>query len=472
MGARSDVPALTDIRAVEGEDVPNEPPLATASSPAGLVVCTSTVVGLIRGGHWQKLTSSSLPAAAWATAATFGDVTMVARVPSVAPIEDDEDAILRCYRVAASPDSDIFSIAGRGRLLTLTDASLSPVGVEHTIFRNGDEPEGFKTFLWGTFVDAQHFIYAVLVNDLMAGEDYLEIRAVWVEANDNTDRLVRRITLAEDDELTLPDATWLSNRICGGRLGNGHALVVFPTAWDSQTDSLRAISVVFDDSALTTSTDVSSVFTITNDGRQNNYTYPLEFLPIGNLRGFIWCRNIRFFYDITLTSRSQGFAVGVSQNSVIRGTARDAFSLTSGEKLIFTLISLNAAEGSWGLAAFQIAQNGVTSRRFMLSIPNIDARAQSALAADCYFSLKGIDDGKHYARLSRGGVSDKGAALYLPGLALTTRTPQWGPWKTRMIPSSVCGALGCDADGCTCLALLRTTSTGPQTVTFAVSGLP
>lgn len=468
LGARSDVPALADIRAVEGEDVPNEPPLATASSPAGLVVCTSTAIGIIRGGHWQLLTSENFPEASWATAATFGNVTMVARLVTDAT---SGNVVVRCHRIVAVPSTVSFGIANLGRFLQFDDASISAVGVDHPIYQPTYDIHAQKTFLWGAFVDAQHFIYVQRVILDEAGIDKLETRVIWVEADVNLDSIADTTTLSEAGASSPPNPVHLRHRICGGRLigGSEQIFVALPTGWPPAGDVIRVLFIGIDDDNLEASVDDDSAYNLFNGQSSSDYSSPLKYIPLGAGKGMIGCFGGNFYVFIdgeeaTVSWHCSTLPAGKPFSAALL----DACTDPTGGGLIF-------CAGTDRLLVYHLSTLDVLTLRLAVPISNLASRTASASAAEKHLALKGVSDSKYYCLPDRVTCSGKAAAVYLPGFLLVSRTPSWGPWIARDIPSNALGALGTDADGRTCLPLLErlnSSASALQSITLAISGAP
>lgn len=468
LGARSDVPALADFRDIEGDDVPSEPPLATASSPAGLVVCTSTAIGIIRGGHWQLLTSENFPEASWAAAVTLGNVTMVARL-----ITDTTsgNVVIRCHRIVAGPSTVSFGITNLGRFLLFDDASISVIGVDHPVYRPTYDIHAQKTFLWGTFVDTQHFVYVQRVFQADSGTDDLETHVIWVEADVNVDYTADTTNLSESGAATPPNPVHLRHRICGGRLlgGSEKNFVALPTGWPPAGDVIRVLFIGIDDDNLEASVDDDSAYNLFNGQSSSDYSSPLKYIPLGAGKGMIGCAGENFYVFV---NGDQGRVLWhcspLPAGRPFRAPFLDACPDPTGGCFIF------CADTDL-LHIYQLSTLDVLTLRHSIPVSSLAARVAAANAADKHLALKGVSDARQYRLPERMTRSDKASVLYLPGLALVSRTPGWGPWIARDIPSNSMGTLGADADGRACLALLERLGSNASTlqaITLAISGVP
>lgn len=468
LGRQNDVPALADFRDVGGDDVPDEPPLATASSHAGLVVCTASAIGLIRGGRWYRLTSGSFPTASWASAATFGNVTMVARLVTDTT---SGNVVVRCHRIEAGPSTFSFSITNLGRFLGFDDASLSSVGVDHPIYRPTYDVHAQKTFLWGTFVDPQHFIYVQRVILDEAGIDKLETHVIWVEADVNLDYTADTTTLSESGAATPPNSVHLRHRICGGRLlgGSEQVFVAIPTGWPPAGDVIRVLYIGIDDDNLEASVDDDSAYNLFNGQSSSEYSAPLKYIPLGAGKGILGIPGGNFYVFV---NGEQGSVLwhcsALPAGKPFRAPFLDACPDPAGGCFIF------CADTDL-LHIYQLSTLDVLTLRHSIPVSSLAGRVAAANAADKHLALKGVSDAKQYRLPERVTQSDKASALYLPGFALVSRAPGWGPWVARDIPSNAMGTLGADADGRACLALLERLSTNAsalQAITLAISGAP
>ena len=478
LGARSDVPALADISPVwvgttvgyNGTPVtrlPEEPPLATCESSAGLIVCTSDTIGLVRGGVWHKIGGFS-PNATWATAATFGDTVLIA---FLATDSTSGNVVLKCLRADIGPASTEAAAYGSDRTLTFQDASVSAVGVDHPVYRPTYDIHAQKTFLWGAFVDAQHFIYVQRVFLDGDGIDKLETRVIWVEADVNLDSLADTTTLSEAGASSPPNPVHLRHRICGGRLigGSEQIFVALPAGWTPVGDVLRVLFIGIDDDNLEASVDADSAYNLFNGQSSSEYSSPLKYIPLGAGRGMIGCSGGNFYVFMDGDhGRVSWHCYPLPSGKPFSAALLDACTDPAGGGLII-------CSGTSALYIYYLSTLDVLTLRLTIPISNLAARTASASASEKHLALKGVSDGKYYCLPEKVARSGKAAAVYLPGLALTTRTPKWGPWIPRSFPSNVCGALGCDADGRACLALMESMLVGPsvsQSFILAASRAP
>lgn len=430
-GRAAHAPELADLRAPLGVTSLDGTVLATCETDAGLAVTTSTgKLYLVRGGavaliderEYPTQTDGWLPEPAlWAAMHWDG-----ARLLRVRLVTGDHGLVLKpdSFRLAptnlmpsaAFPDGTQSEVQSRSD--KYSDCLLHNATVDiHTDY----------SLVWGRFVDASHVVLLTHEVNQEARTDYLKLRVYWF-GND-----IHHAPAAYSEEVSRtgayewPSSTQLRQSTCGlAKLPDGRIVAVVPR----NRSSASIVLVTIDDDNLAAAGTAAGSLDL--PALIDGYVPKMRVVRHGTDSVLVYPR------DGTSVCLYSLPASGDAVRTILNPGRRiiDALNIGPDRTVLFC-----ADISTDYLRVISIDGQNPTSR-LAFRVPKLSGRWSQAVWADR--RAAGVD-GAHYLPdrvVSRDGV----VSVYLRGIALTTRSPLWGPWEARGIPP-VLGALGMDDSG-------------------------
>ena len=429
-----------DLRPATGDTIEGDI-LAACDTPDGTFLSTSDGSAyLCAGGHLTRIMSPlDGNTVSWATMRLDGSRVIRAQFVNGAFRFDD------WIHTPGWADLDIGS-GGNFAFGNLAGASSHGfIGVEQSLASTFN-PRASAEFVAGWLVSAKHLVVVRRLFDDEAQADSLQIAIYWIAANTQTECIVHTENLQSGigGQYEFPTKTWLNRRTVGLRTPDSEdssvvsCHVVLPTSVGGDRTA-RLVTFDIDDANLAASNLTTATLDCATGGTIEistaDWTPGLDLIPCGNaftlilerLGGRLTCvfqrgttqmievADLSGGADLGMPARILG---GVGSGKSLQGSALIAFEREG--HLVLARATLNplkppAIEELWSFDAL------LATRRVDMG-ELVGSKAAGRFDA-CLARFTGAN----------ANASD-GLAIYLWGLCLSSRTPEWGPWTTRLCP--------------------------------------
>lgn len=437
-GRQAALAAPADLRPATGDTIEGDI-LAACDTPDGTFVSTSDGSAfLCSGGHLTRVMSPlDGDTVSWATMRLDGSRVYRAQLAG---------GLFRFDSWVLSPgwaDLDIGNGSNFAYGNLANASSHSFIGIEQSLASTFN-PRATSEFIAGWLVSNKHLVVVRRLFDDESQADSLQIAVYWIAATSQCDRVVHTENLQSGGggQYAFPNPTWLTRRTLGLRApaSEGDSTVacqvILPTSVGGDRTA-RLVTFDIDDANLAASNLTTATLDCATGGTIEistaDWTPGLDLIPCGDAHTLV-------------CERLGGRLTSVSWH--VGSTPRiESVDLPGGADLGMPARILGAISSGQGAAIIVFEREG----RLVLARATLDSLKPPALeelwSMHVDFATRRVDMGELVGSKAAGrfdaclarftganaNASD-GLAIYLWGLCLSSRTPEWGPWTTRLCP--------------------------------------
>lgn len=419
-GRANALTAWADLRQATGDAISGSV-LAACETPGGLVLITSTgALYLVRGGHVAPIWEQTGVSWRWA------DIRCDGASVTVAYLQAAQSDVLRCRRFQLSPTL----LLAQDELIQVDVSAFELIGVDRIIYDSTTHLRQTRTLVCGRLIDPRRLVYLLRITDDESGVDEIRTIVRWIEADVDIEAIAHTETLSATGAYAFPAAHSL-RRCASIAQTPGGCAVYYPRLRTQNSGALRLLTVTINDDDLSATATAAAVFGLLGPV-SDAYDPGLRTARLASAGVLLWCPGLENYAIVRVDGSTERYS------DAIAGPAVAACELADGVALISQLTT--------SMDVYLVDTTGRAERRLTVGIPDLAARAGLADHLDRYLTQTGDTAAADIMLPPRAISHDGAAALCLPGLVASTRSPLWGPWTAYATPTPA-RPLGVDNDG-------------------------